>query len=193
MNDAEINQYLSNGSGISYVVPQLSSQKSHTVANLAAQTTEQRTSNVSKDGQFLPRTRIISTVHAMLPLTHDSLSPSKSVNAGQTVTRARPDLLERPAPAVDQAKSSLHTEEAQNSWPATDEDSHADTNPSCSTSDEGISAPETRDETSCEIAARIIAGMRGSDDAEGVWPELGCSNKQKCMVKNIALFQIMDK
>ena len=94
-------------------------------------------------------------------------------------------------PAMDQADSAQQTEEAQNFWPTPD--SHVDTQPSSSIADEHISSLEPRDETSCEDAARIIAGMRGSDDPEGVWPELGCSNTQKCMVKNIALFQIMDQ
>ena len=48
------------------------------------------------------------------------------------------------------------------------------------------------DETSCEDAARIIASMRGHDDLEGLWSELGCSSTRKCMVKNMAIFQIFD-
>ena len=49
-----------------------------------------------------------------------------------------------------------------------------------------------RDEISCVAAAEIIAGMRGHDNPEEVWPELGCSSSRKCMVKNMAIFQIMD-
>jgi hypothetical protein len=50
-----------------------------------------------------------------------------------------------------------------------------------------------RDEISCLDAAEIIAGMRGHDDPEEVWPELGCNSSGTCMVKNIAMFQIMDQ
>ncbi|KAF7502355.1 hypothetical protein GJ744_005996 [Endocarpon pusillum] len=49
------------------------------------------------------------------------------------------------------------------------------------------------DEISCVAAAEIIAGMRGHDNPEEVWPELGCSTSRKCMVKNMAIFQIMDQ
>lgn len=49
------------------------------------------------------------------------------------------------------------------------------------------------DETSCEDAARIIASMRGQEDPEGVWPELGCSATRSCMVKNITIFQMVDE
>lgn len=49
------------------------------------------------------------------------------------------------------------------------------------------------DETSCEDAARIIASMRGQDDPERVWPELGCSATRSCMVKNITIFQMVDE
>jgi hypothetical protein len=49
------------------------------------------------------------------------------------------------------------------------------------------------DETSCEDAARIIASMRGQDDPERVWPELGCSVTRGCMVKNITIFQMVDE
>jgi hypothetical protein len=49
------------------------------------------------------------------------------------------------------------------------------------------------DETSCEDAARIIASMRGHEDPEGVWPELGCSATRSCMVKNITIFSMVDQ
>jgi hypothetical protein len=49
------------------------------------------------------------------------------------------------------------------------------------------------DETSCEDAARIIASMRGQDDPERVWPELGCSTTRSCMVKNMTIFQMVDE
>ena len=77
-----------------------------------------------------------------------------------------------------------------------------DTRPSM----EGLQAPVTpcpayeqktavkgADETSCEDATRIIASMRGNEDPEGVWPELGCSSTRKRMVKNMAIFQMVDE
>jgi hypothetical protein len=55
------------------------------------------------------------------------------------------------------------------------------------------SATKGADETSCEDAARIIASMRGHEDPEGVWPELGCSTTRSCTVKNITIFQMVDE
>ena len=51
---------------------------------------------------------------------------------------------------------------------------------------------EPADETSCENAARIIASMRGHEDPEEFWPALGCCDTNKCMVKNIKIFQLAD-
>ena len=49
------------------------------------------------------------------------------------------------------------------------------------------------DTTSCEIAASIIASMRGHVDAEEARAELGCSSSLSCMVKNTTIFQRMDR
>ena len=62
----------------------------------------------------------------------------------------------------------------------------------CHACEQGI-AVKGADETSCEDAARIIARMRGHEDPEEVWPELGCSFSRKCMVKNMAIFQMVDE
>ena len=56
---------------------------------------------------------------------------------------------------------------------------------------------EAGDETSCEVAAQIIASMRGNEDPMCILPELGCGPEasvgQSCRVKNIDIFQIMDE
>jgi hypothetical protein len=49
------------------------------------------------------------------------------------------------------------------------------------------------DETSCEDAARIIASMRGHEQPEMVWPELGCNATGSCTVKNITILQMVDE
>ena len=49
------------------------------------------------------------------------------------------------------------------------------------------------DTTSCEIAASIIASMRGHVDAEEARAELGCSSNLSCMIKNTTIFQRMDQ
>ena len=56
-------------------------------------------------------------------------------------------------------------------------------------------APRSKgvDETSCEDAARIIAGMRGHEDPQRVWPELGCSTTKRTMVRNITIFQMVEE
>ena len=48
------------------------------------------------------------------------------------------------------------------------------------------------DVTSCEIAANIIAGMRGHNDEEEVKEELGCSPGDHCSVANMTIFQLLD-
>ena len=54
----------------------------------------------------------------------------------------------------------------------------------------GISSRADRDETDCEHAARIIASMRGHEDTESLWPELGCSTERNCSIKNVRIFQM---
>ncbi|ETI25431.1 hypothetical protein G647_02204 [Cladophialophora carrionii CBS 160.54] len=49
------------------------------------------------------------------------------------------------------------------------------------------------EETSCEEAARIIASLRGHVTPDEVWNELGCGTTQACRVKNLAVFELMDK
>lgn len=46
------------------------------------------------------------------------------------------------------------------------------------------------DETSCEEAAWIIARMRGHQDHELLWPELGCSEVKRCWIKNLKIFEM---
>lgn len=47
-------------------------------------------------------------------------------------------------------------------------------------------------QTSCEVAARIIAGMRWENDQEAVLAALGCNGTVDCTVKNTRVFQLMD-
>ena len=50
-------------------------------------------------------------------------------------------------------------------------------------------------ETSCEEAASIIASLRGhhNDAPDEVWSELGCGSRQSCRVKNLSVFELMDR
>jgi hypothetical protein len=48
------------------------------------------------------------------------------------------------------------------------------------------------DVTPCEEAAHIIASMRGHEDADSIWSELGCPPNQRCLVKNMTIFQLGD-
>ena len=45
---------------------------------------------------------------------------------------------------------------------------------------------------SCEAAASIISGMRGTDDRELALSQLGCTDNTSCSVKNITVLQIME-
>lgn len=47
--------------------------------------------------------------------------------------------------------------------------------------------------TSCESAARIIAGSRSYSDTNDLRSELGCGAEANCMVKNLTLFEMLDK
>ncbi|KIW66143.1 hypothetical protein PV04_08345 [Phialophora macrospora] len=49
------------------------------------------------------------------------------------------------------------------------------------------------EETSCDEAARIIARLRGHHTPDDVWNELGCGTKQNCRVRNLAVFELIDK
>ena len=59
--------------------------------------------------------------------------------------------------------------------------------------EDSLQSSTGQDEISCLTAAEIIAGMRGHDDSEEVWSELGCTSSKGCMIKNVAVFQIMDQ
>lgn len=47
--------------------------------------------------------------------------------------------------------------------------------------------------TSCETAARIISTLRDHSDMQGLRSELGCHSESKCTVKNMDIFEILDK
>lgn len=49
------------------------------------------------------------------------------------------------------------------------------------------------DESSCEAAANIIASMRGHGDTDKVLAELGCTSNQSCAVKNVTIFELLDR
>lgn len=47
--------------------------------------------------------------------------------------------------------------------------------------------------TTCESAARIIAGMRHDSDMQDMRAELGCTSDASCMVDNMAIMRAMDR
>lgn len=49
------------------------------------------------------------------------------------------------------------------------------------------------DESTCQAAANIIASMRGHSDTEKVLAELGCTSEKSCAVKNITIFELIDR
>jgi hypothetical protein len=48
-------------------------------------------------------------------------------------------------------------------------------------------------EMSCKAAARIIADMQGLNDTEEIKNTLGCKGRKECVVKNTALFHVLEK
>lgn len=53
---------------------------------------------------------------------------------------------------------------------------------------DGADPPKAPDETSCEVAANIIASMRWHGDKEEARVELGCDGPRECTVKNTTVF-----
>lgn len=47
--------------------------------------------------------------------------------------------------------------------------------------------------TSCVAAARIVASMRNYPDIRDLRSELGCDSESNCMVKNMSIFDMLDK
>ncbi|KAI1934775.1 hypothetical protein LOZ66_005630 [Ophidiomyces ophidiicola] len=47
--------------------------------------------------------------------------------------------------------------------------------------------------TPCETAAGIITRMRGDPDLQNARAELGCSSESTCMVRNLAIFDLLDR
>lgn len=47
--------------------------------------------------------------------------------------------------------------------------------------------------TSCETAADIIGNMQAHSDHRDVRSELGCNSEPHCMVKNMSIFELLDK
>ena len=46
---------------------------------------------------------------------------------------------------------------------------------------------------SCETAARIVSTFRGYPEMQGLRSELGCLSESKCMVKNMDIFEMLDR
>jgi hypothetical protein len=111
-------------------------------------------------------------------ITLQAVTPPISNTSSQvSALSSTPSTVEPRRPA-DEAKSSAPTPGSNVNSPTMD--------------DQYQGQSSGRDEISCMAAAEIIASMRGHDNPEEVWPELGCDSSRKCMVKNMAIFQIMD-
>jgi hypothetical protein len=52
---------------------------------------------------------------------------------------------------------------------------------------------DTAHSTSCETAANLILTMRGYPDIRDVRSELGCHSDSDCTVRNMDIFEILDK
>ncbi|KAB8228376.1 bZIP transcription factor [Aspergillus alliaceus] len=56
-----------------------------------------------------------------------------------------------------------------------------------------VSTRDTGQSMPCEAAARILAAMQGYQEERDVRFELGCHNDSDCTVRNMDLFEILDK
>jgi len=116
---------------------------------------------------------------AEIPMSPTATAPpTQAKRSGPSIASLCNDNIAPPPPA----SSSWPTPESQNASLSTSAPSRS-----------RPTTPDLRDETSCEVAARIIAGMRGGDDVDGVCSELGCGSKQICTVKNIKVLEVMDR
>lgn len=51
----------------------------------------------------------------------------------------------------------------------------------------------SRTETSCDIAATILADVHGCNDKSLVFAALGCPEAEDCVVKNVRIFELIDQ
>ncbi|KAJ5356364.1 hypothetical protein N7517_010973 [Penicillium concentricum] len=65
---------------------------------------------------------------------------------------------------------------------------------------ESVSEPQQLDRvqdkgqyTSCEDAAKMVASIRNYPDSRDVRSDLGCASESNCMVKNMSIFDVLDK
>ncbi|KJF60433.1 uncharacterized protein CIMG_12404 [Coccidioides immitis RS] len=63
----------------------------------------------------------------------------------------------------------------------------------CCAEQQCVGELDTGQVTSCETAARIITMMRGHLDPQDARVELGCSTETSCMVKNMTIFDLLDR
>ncbi|WEW56858.1 hypothetical protein PRK78_002313 [Emydomyces testavorans] len=68
-----------------------------------------------------------------------------------------------------------------------------ETSRECNQKDELYNEFDAAQVTSCETAARIITMMRGDPDTRDARTELGCAPGADCVVKNMTIFEILDR
>ncbi|KAI7975925.1 hypothetical protein EIK77_002485 [Talaromyces pinophilus] len=70
---------------------------------------------------------------------------------------------------------------------------HASSAEQSAAGDETRASQDTAHSTSCETAANLIVTMRGYTDIVDVRSELGCHSESSCTVRNMDIFEILDK
>ena len=159
---------------------------------------------------------IPKTLHDAAPTSHDSVLAGIPISVQNDIGKATkcaslgsichstlstiPDTSNTPASSMDwdsRAQSSLRPASSPVAiQPSTFHQSPSEATPlDVEHNEHGGQAPTESqvDATSCETAAWIIANLRGHNDAEEVRAELGCSSHADCSVKNIAVFDAMDR
>lgn len=138
-------------------------------------------------------------------------SPGSVRNGGHTpfvISVGSPSILESPYHQEQPLKPNAHRD--VEGMPIEADPRFGDTSPSAETESyhdsvtiqrvshshasniDGADPPKAPYETSCEVAANIIASMRWHGDKEEARVELGCDGPRECTVKNTTVFQIMD-
>ena len=126
------------------------------------------------------------------PITHQYGSQNPASVDPNTMDLSAP--LANPNPTVPshllRASPSLSLSEVNSQQPAPEPKAElsGQTEPAKQTS-----MIDEDDATSCETAAWIIANLRGHDNADEVRAELGCTSNVECNVKNVTVFDAMDR
>lgn len=128
-----------------------------------------------------------------IPLDSAFNSPPAVFHFSHRILSSEPDGRQDVSLIVEGSgsKDTLPNAETDDSIESVQLPVQADPHAQASSTDD-LNLPNSMCETSCEVAANIIANMRWHRDTEEARVELGCDGAGQCTVKNTTVFHIMD-